>query len=253
MLFLILFAGISAFPQVPIPARPTNYVTDLAGIVSLEAESALNGYLRRFEQLTTAQIFVLTIQSLEGEPLEDLSVRVAHDMWKIGQAEKDNGVLLLVSLQDREMRLEIGYGLEGVLTDALSRRIIERDMVSYFRQGDYSNGIVSAVGTIARTIAADAGIELDADAAPSGARAPQRRGSRGEESTTIQKIFSVLLVIAGIFLFIKYPRLFILLLLMSGGGRRGGWGGGGGFGSGGGGFSGGGGGGFGGGGASGSW
>ena len=121
LLLLILFAGISAFPQVPIPARPSNYVTDLAGIVSPEAESALNGYLRRFEQQTTAQIFVLTIQSLEGEPLEDFSIRVAHDMWKIGQAEKDNGVLLLVSFQDLEMRLEIGYGLEGVLTSMIRR------------------------------------------------------------------------------------------------------------------------------------
>jgi len=250
LLAVLLFGG-SAFSQAEIPARPSNYVTDLAGIVNPEAESALNGYLKNFEQQTTVQIFILTVQSLDGEPIEDLSVHVAHDMWKIGQAGKDNGVLLLVSLKDREMRLEIGYGLEGVVTDALSRRIIEQNMVPYFRQGDYSSGIISAIDTLSRTIAADAGIELDAVAAPPVPRETQRRERRGEESTTLQKIFSVLLVIAGIILFIKYPRLFLLLLLMSGRGGRSGWGGGGGFS--GGGFGGGGGGGFGGGGASGSW
>jgi len=250
-LLFVLLSGIPAYPQAEIPVRPSNYVTDLAGIVNPDTEAKLNDYLGYFERTTTAQIFVLTINSLEGEPIEDLSIRVAHDIWKIGQADQDNGVLLLVSLRDRRMRLEIGYGLEGVLTDALSRRI-EQDMAPYFRQGDYSNGIVSAVWTMTSAIASDAGIKLDSAAVPSAARVAQSRGSRGEESTAIQKIFSVLLVIAGIFLFIKYPRLFVLLLLMSGRGGRGGWGGGGGF-SGGGGFGGGGGGGFGGGGASGSW
>ncbi len=251
LLIAVLLSGISAFPQAEIPARPSNYVTDLAGMVNPEAESALNEYLKRFEQRTTVQIFILTVQNLQGEPIEELSIRVAHDMWKIGQADKDNGVLLLVSLQDREMRLEIGYGLEGAVTDALSRRIIEQDMVPFFRQGDYSNGIISAVGTLTRTIAADAGIEFDAAAAPSVPRTTAPRESRNEEATPVQKIFSVFLVIAGIFLFIKYPRLFLLLLLMSGRGGRGGWSGGGGFS--GGGFGGGGGGGFGGGGASGGW
>ncbi|MBN2244108.1 MAG: TPM domain-containing protein [Acidobacteria bacterium] len=248
---LLLLLGTQAVAQVKVPAKPSNYVTDLAGIIDPEREALLNAYLGRFESATTAQVFVLTIESLEGASIEDFAVRVAHDMWRVGQEGKDNGALLLVSLRDRRMRLEIGYGLEGILTDAFSRRVIDQDLIPYFRQGDYSGGIVSAVRTITRTIAADAGIQLPEETLPAGVRADPRRGSPTEPATPLQKVFSVLLVIAGIFLFIKYPRLFLLLLLMSGGGRRGGWSGGGGFG--GGGFGGGGGGGFGGGGASGSW
>ena len=251
--FFCLHCG-RAWAQVNVPEKPSNYVVDLAGIIQPEVENAINAYLAELEQKTTAQMFVLTIKSLEGEPLEDFSIHVAHDMWKIGQKGKDNGVLLLVSVQDRKERLEIGYGLEPILTDAYSKRIIEQVLVPYLRQGDYSNGIAAAVSAVGGVIAADSGVEITGTSASvQGARRTDAYGGEGgRKSSPFQKFISILLVIAGIYLFIRHPRLFILLLMMSGGGRRGGWGGGGGF-SGGGGFGGGGGGGFGGGGASGSW
>ncbi|MEJ2247201.1 MAG: TPM domain-containing protein [Acidobacteriota bacterium] len=249
----VCLAGIRVSAEVNFPAKPPSYVVDQAGIIQPDIESALNEYLAELEQKTTAQMFILTIVSLEGESLEEFSIHVAHDVWEIGQQGKDNGVLLLVSLEDRKARLEIGYGLEGVLTDAYSKRIIEQVLLPYFRQGDYSNGITAAVSAVVGIIAADSGVDIiGTSASVQGARRTDPYGGAGEKkSSPFQKFISILLVIAGIYLFIRHPRLFILLLMMSGGGRRGGWGGGGGF-RGGGGF-GGGGGGFGGGGASGSW
>jgi len=249
---LALFSNTHVVAEVNVPAKPPAYVVDLAGVIEPEVESALNAYLAELEQKTTAQMFVLTIASLEGESLEDFSIHVAHDMWKIGQQDKDNGVLLLVSLQDRRARLEIGYGLEGALTDAYSRRILEQALFPQFRQGDYSRGIALAVSAVVSQIAADSGIEMTGESLPGAVQSYPERGDPPRESSALQTLWKVILFIAAIFLFIRYPRLFILLLLMSGGGRRGGWGGGGGF-SGGGGFGGGGGGGFGGGGASGGW
>ncbi|MBN2319398.1 MAG: TPM domain-containing protein [Acidobacteria bacterium] len=246
LLILFLFLGISAYAEVNIPDMPRDFVVDLADVISPDLERALNVYLLELEQKTTAQVLILTIKSLEGESLEDFSIYVAHDKWQLGQKDKDNGVLLLAAIRERDARIEVGYGLEGFLTDAYSRRIIEQRLKPYFNQGEYSNGIVAAAEVLISEIAADAGVQITGQAV-------QRGGESPKESTLLQKIFSVLLVIGGIYLFIRHPRLFILLLLMTGGGRRGGWGGGGGFSSGGGTFGGGGGGGFGGGGASGGW
>jgi len=195
---------------------------------------------------------ILTITSLEGQSIEDLSIDIAHNKWKLGQKGKDNGALLLVSLQDRKYRFETGYGLEGVLPDSLAGSIGRQYLVPYFQKGDYSNGIAAAALVAINTIADDAGVEI------SGMPRMQTRSSSPEtrrKPTLLGGIFSVLFFIALIYLFIKHPKLMLFLLManMLGGGRRSGWGGGGGFGGGGGSFGGGGGGGFGGGGASGGW
>ncbi len=239
-MFLCLFAVITS-AAVSLPDRPLNHVVDLAGIINDSAESDLNRYLIDLEQKTTAQMVVLTIQSLEGESLDDLSLQIAHDKWKLGQKGKDNGVLLLVALQDRKYRFEIGYGLEGILPDSFVGQISRDYLVPYFRQGDYSTGIFTASLAVVNTISSDAGVEITG--------MPKLRDSsrqRGKPSI-LNTIFSILFVIGIIYLFIRHPRLLLLLFMFSmmGGGRRGGWGGGGGFG--------GGGGGFGGGGASGGW
>lgn len=131
---------VTVFAAVEIPDKPYNHVVDLAGTINDDAESALNKYLLELEQKTTAQFVVLTINSLEGEPLEDFSINVAHNKWKLGQKGKDNGVLLLVSLQDRKYRFEIGYGLESILPDSLVGSIGREYLVPYFKQGDYSGG-----------------------------------------------------------------------------------------------------------------
>jgi uncharacterized protein len=246
LVFLVAGAAMSV-AQVNIPSRPVNHVVDLAGIINPNVESNLNQYLLELEQKTTAQMVILTIKSLEGESLEDFSLTVAHDRWKLGQKGKDNGVLLLVSLQDRKYRFEVGYGLEGALPDSLVGTIGRQFMVPYFKKGDYSTGIFSASLAAISEIATEAGVEITGMPKLRSSTVSPRR-MRQEKPTLMKTIFSILFFIGLIYMFIKHPRLLMLLLVMNmmGGGRRSGWSSGGGFG-------GGGGGGFGGGGASGGW
>jgi uncharacterized protein len=251
---LCLFA-VTTSAEIAIPVKPYNHVVDLAGIIDDNTEAGLNRYLLELEQKTTAQMVILTITSLEGRSIEDVSIDIAHNKWKLGQKGKDNGALLLVSLQDRKYRFEIGYGLEGVLPDSLAGSIGRQYLVPYFRKGDYSSGIAAAALAAINTIADEAGVEITG-MPKMRARSPYPDDrTTGKKPTLLGGIFSILLFIGLIYLFIKHPRLLLLLFManMLGGGRRDGWGGGGGFGGGGGSFGGGGGGGFGGGGASGGW
>jgi uncharacterized protein len=248
VLFFCMLA-VSVCHAVDIPDTPRDYVVDLAGIVDQGAEGKLNGYLRELEQKTGAQMVVLTIKSLEGESLEDFSITVAHDKWKLGQKGRDNGVLLLVSTGDKKYRLEVGYGLEGALPDSFVGEVGRSYLVPYFKKGDYAGGIYSASLIVVNTIAKDAGVTITG--MPTVKR-PARSASGKKRSGPFQKVMGFLFIIFLIYMFIRHPRAMITMMLLSSmGGRRGGWGGGGGFG--GGGFGGGGGGGFGGGGASGGW
>jgi uncharacterized protein len=249
--FCIVFTDASA--EVAIPNSPPNYVVDLAEIIDASTEAGLNRYLLELEQKTTAQMVVLTINSLEGEPIEDFSIDVAHNRWKLGQKGKDNGILLLVSLQERKYRFETGYGLEGVLPDSLVGSIGRQYIVPYFQKGDYTTGIAAATLAAIKIIAGDAGVEIAGMPKLQTREGYRSSGGKRKKPGILGSIFSILFIIAMIYMFIKHPRLFLLLLMMNmlGGGRRSGWGGGGGFG--GGSFGGGGGGGFGGGGAGGGW
>lgn len=246
--FLIVSVAISA----DIPDMPQKYVVDLAGIVDHAVETRLNGYLQELEQKTTAQMIVLTISSLQGESIEDFSIRLAHDKWKLGQKGKDNGVLLVIAVNDRKYRIEVGYGLEGVLPDSLVGSLGRDLLIPYFRKGDYSNGIFATAIAIVNTIASDANVKIEGMPEIKYRTAPAGKSKGGGLLSTLIGI--VFLIVLGI-LFIRNPRAFLLFLLFSSmGGRRSTWGGGGGFGGGGfGSFGGGGGGGFGGGGASGGW
>src|SRR5208337_2575467 len=137
-------SSLPSFASVPeIPAVPSQYVVDLAGIVDDATKARLNSSLRELEEKTTAQMVILTVPGLNGESLEDLSLRTA-EKWKLGQKGKDNGVLLLISLQERKYRFEIGYGLERVLPDSLVGSIGRSYLVPNFRNGDYSKGVSDA-------------------------------------------------------------------------------------------------------------
>lgn len=144
MVLCLFFTFISAEIEVP---KLTRRVTDLAGVLTSEQINEIEHKLERFEEETTNQIAVLIIPSLEGEDLEDFSIRVVEKN-KLGQAGKDNGVLFLIVVQDRKMRLEVGYGLEGVLPDALCDQILRNIVRPKFRQGDYYAGIEAGVDAI---------------------------------------------------------------------------------------------------------
>ena len=236
-------------PSAEIPTLPSAPVVDLAGIVDNATETRLNQYLKELETKTGAQMAILTLTSLEGQAIEDFSISIAHDRWRLGQKGKDNGVLMVIALNDRKYRIEIGYGLEGLLPDSLVGSIGRQYLVPNFKKGDYSKGIYAAAVVIANEIARDAGVKITGLPAVKKTRpVHERKRSTG----IIGKIFSILFLVVMVILFIKNPRLFLAYFLFSSmGGRGGHWGGsGGGFGGGG---FGGGGGGFGGGGASGGW
>ena len=251
-IWVLLLIAASAVYAVDIPRLPAAPVVDLAGIIDNSVETKINRYLRELEQKTSAQVAILTIKSLQGQPLEEFSISVAHDKWQLGQKGKDNGVLLLVAVSDRKYRIEIGYGLEEILPDSLVGGIGRQFLVPYFKKGDYSNGIYAAALVIANEIADDAGVKISG-LPPIKKSRPHK--TRNKSSGPFGKIVSLLVFLVIFFIFIRNPRSFLALMLLSSlGGRRGHWGGsGGGFGGGGFGGFGGGGGGFGGGGASGGW
>lgn len=129
------------FPQ------PQGLVSDYAGLLSPAAEQQLEARLLQLERDTTHEVAVVTIISLEGEPPEDYAVGL-FEAWGIGKQDQDNGILFLIALEDREMRIEVGYGLEGVITDGRAGRILDREVVPHFKNGDYESGIIGGVAAI---------------------------------------------------------------------------------------------------------
>jgi len=144
MLALALWAATALALDVP---RLEGRVTDTAHLLSPAAVARLDALLADFERTDSTQVAVLTIPSLSGEPLEDYAVKVAQS-WGIGQKGKDNGVLLLVSKNDRKVRIEVGYGLEGRLTDALTGRIIDNVIVPSFKAGAFDAGIENGLAAV---------------------------------------------------------------------------------------------------------
>lgn len=257
------------------------YVNDYAGLLTPARTAALEQALSDFERSDSTQIVVLTVPNLGGEDIESFSIRVA-EAWKIGQQGIDNGVILLVARDERKVRIEVGRGLEGKLTDLVSGRIIRGEITPRFKSGDFDGGVVAGVTAIAAVVKGEY-------------QANPRDLQQGKKGAPPLFTLLVFLAVAAVFLssfsrllsgaagavglpviaWLTYPGVALALIgglaiagfflglllaaLFSGGGRGGGYYGGpfiggGGFGGGsfGGGFSGGGGG-FGGGGASGDW
>lgn len=129
------------------PGDPTGFVNDFAGILNQNEKSALEQALVSFEKETSNEIAIAAIPSLEGDTIENYAEKLFVD-WKIGKEGKDNGVLILVARDDRMVRFEVGYGLEGALTDAQSAWIIDNEIVPRFRDGKYAEGLNGAVDKI---------------------------------------------------------------------------------------------------------
>lgn len=143
---VILLAG--AFSVFALDMPPlTGRVVDLARLLPEDLAASLTAELAAHEQRTGNQVVLLTLPSLEGEPLEDFSHRVATT-WRLGRTGTDNGVLVLVVPGDRRVRIEVGYGLEGTLTDAVAARIIRHEMVPLFRAGNYPGGIAAGLRAV---------------------------------------------------------------------------------------------------------
>lgn len=145
-----------------LPAYPalSGRIVDLAGLVEEETERRLAAELEAHEKSSSDQVVIVTLPSLQGEVLEDYANRLFRH-WQLGQAGIDNGVLVLVARDERKIRIEVGYGLEGVLTDALARLIIETEMVPAFREGRFSEGISGGARLVLKTLSGDVA-ELEA-------------------------------------------------------------------------------------------
>lgn len=137
-------------PVPPLTAR----VTDLTGTLTLSQKSALEAKLAAFEQEKGAQIAVLIVPTTQPEAIEQYSIRVV-EQWKLGRKGIDDGVLLLIAKDDRKMRIEVGYGLEGVLSDAVSKRIISEVIAPFFKRGDFYGGIDAGIGAIIKVVSGE--------------------------------------------------------------------------------------------------
>ena len=247
---LLLLLAFTAVAELRVPPAPDHRINDYAGALSASDRQRLEQKLIDRGRTSSNQVVVAIFRSLEGESLEDFSMRLAQ-AWRIGQKGLDNGVIFLVFLDDRKMRIEVGYGLEPTLTDAVSSSIIRNVVAPRFREGRIADGIGAGLDAIDQAIAGTYQ-----------ARAPSA-GARRDPSMSLGSIIMLLVVLGGLG-FAIIPALFYRSAARGPGwtGRSSGWGGpwvgpmgggwGGGQSSGGGGF-GGGGGSFGGGGASGSW
>ena len=127
--------------------RLQGYVNDYAGMISPSAKSKIEEGLKAFEQSDSTQLVILTIPTLGGENIEEFSIKVA-EAWKIGQLQKDNGILLIVSKQERKIRIEVGRGLEGRLTDLMAGRIIDQVIKPRFKQGDFDAGFITGASAL---------------------------------------------------------------------------------------------------------
>lgn len=271
IIFLCLMPFLASAEEVAVPPL-AHRVTDLTGTLTAEDQAALESRLATIEQNKGSQIAILMVPTTQPETIEQYAIRVA-EQWKLGRKGVDDGVLVLLAKNDRKSRIEVGYGLEGTLPDAIAKRIISDVMRPYFRQGDFYGGLTAGVNAITGVI--------NGEPLP----APQHAVRTGISPDMVLVAFFAALAIGGVLravlgkfmggltaggltgvalfalgaglLFSAFISFIIFVLMLSGGHRSGflgGYGGGGfgGGGFGGGGFSGGGGG-FGGGGASGDW
>jgi uncharacterized protein len=272
LLCLMLLLSTQVAAEIAVPALQTR-ITDLTGTLTPTQRAQLDGKLRDLEKRKGSQIAILLVPTTEPETIEQYAMRVV-EQWQLGRKGVDDGVLVLAALQDHTLRLEVGYGLEGVIPDVVAKRLISEIMLPYFRQGDYYGGLVAGIDRLIRLI--------DGEPLP----APEQRDSSGSSGNALPLLFVAAIALAGILraifgrllgativstiigitawlifsslIFALIAAIFTFIMTLgggSGGGGRyggipgGGWGGGG---LGGGGFRGGGGG-FGGGGASGRW
>jgi len=184
-LALIVAAALSGVLSLPCaaPAAEVPYLTgrvvDEAGVLDTEARERIEALLKAHEERTTNQVAVLTVPSLGGDSIEEFAEKVLRG-WALGRKEKDNGVLVVVATGDRRMRIEVGYGLEGTLTDSMAGSIIRNAMAPRFKERDYPAGVEAGV------LAIIGALEGDASAIPADAPAGGGTSSSGEGLSGLQ-------------------------------------------------------------------
>ena len=231
ILLVCIFTIGNAFATYKAPV-PMGYVNDYANVLSAESVNKLNSIIKELQAKTGSEVVVVTLKSLDGYPIEDVGLTIGRQ-WEIDQKGKNNGVVILTAINDKKLRIEVGYGIEGYLTDAHAGRIRDNYMVPYFQKGDYQTGIIYGTSAVVSAIAKAHGVTISGNyAIPKANDEPDG--------------FTILIFFLFIFLFIRYPSFMSGLLIGSmnsrgyangggfgGGSNFGGFGGSGGFGGGG--------------------
>ncbi len=227
LVLLLAFVGAASALAAPTFPRLTGRVVDDAHVLSPQIQADLDGKLAKLEADTGDQLVVVTLPSLQGYPIEDYGYQLGR-AWGIGQKGKDNGVLFIIAPSEHKVRIEVGYGLEPVLTDALSSVILQGKVLPKFRDGDMSGGIVAGTDALLEQLS------LPPDQAK--ARAEQARAPAKGRGSPVGAII-MMIVLFWVLASIAHSgrrglgggsAWWLLPLIMSSGGRRGGWGGGGG-------------------------
>lgn len=242
---LLLVAAVLFFP-IPAAAagetfpKPSGAVNDFAGVIGAQYRGPMESLAREVMEKTGTAVVVATVETLGGSDENDYANRL-YSAWGIGKKGEDKGVLIFLAVKERRIRIETGYGVEGILPDGLTGEILDRYAVPRFREDDFGKGLAETMAAVSAVVAKAAGVTL------TGVQPQQRRPAKTERGLGIGQIVLFVLAI-GFLLGTRQGRAllpWLLLLIMSGGGRRGGGGfggfGGGGFGGFGGGSSGGGG------------
>lgn len=187
LLTFLTFVSLAVAADVAVPSL-TARVTDLTGTLTSQQQATLEQKLQAFEAEKGSQVAVLMVPSTQPEAIDQYSIRVV-EKWKLGRKGADDGALLIIAKDDRTMRIEVGYGLEGVLTDAMSKRIISDDIVPRFKQGDFYGGVTAGIERIIGVV--------NGEPLPP----PRRtRGERGDDSVRqfLPVILVVTLVLGGV-------------------------------------------------------
>ena len=157
--FLLIFLSLSAFAD-DVPGY-SSYVNDYAGVISEKDKTSMEEVAKEVEEKTGAQIAVLTVKSMAPyASIDDFGMAVA-EKWKVGEKGKDTGIILVLAMEERQVRIEVGYGLEGIFNDARVGRILDNNVILYFRGGDFSAGLRRGMFKIADTIGTEMNVELD--------------------------------------------------------------------------------------------
>jgi uncharacterized protein len=161
--YMVIGTVASAAPTIPPAPAASIYVQDYAGVLSAETKAKINTLGAKISRQTKAQVVVVTVNSLNEEPIQDYSLAMLRQ-WKIGDKSLNNGVLLLVAVGDRKSRIEVGYGLEGALNDAKVGQIQDEYLIPYAGRGNYDQGIWNSYKAIMRVVSAEYGIVAPQDA-----------------------------------------------------------------------------------------
>lgn len=225
VLYMLLTAVGWAQPQIPPVPTSSFYVQDHAGVLSGETKSKINKLGGKIAAQSKAQVVVVTVNSLNGEPIQDYALAIFRG-WKIGDKTLNNGVLFLVDISGKQSRIEVGYGLEGVLNDAKVGRILDEFALPYFQRDDYDQGIWDGYKAVMREVSKEYGI-----AAPGDTRLPPSNKANGLESwwsglpwwLQVTMFGTVLLLFIGDWIFLggSITYLILSLLRFRGGGRDG--------------------------------